>query len=1003
MFKRKKIVATLATCAFLALGVGAVRISANAEQALSGFEISSVSVRVNAATDENGKDTSGIRFKTDVGANAKETYKDAYCYTMLIIEDKDAIREVAAQVWRAENDGWNTVVMGIPESDYATDITAQSFIQVNESTVYATEAVSYSISDAAELILQDTNASAEMKAAVEKYIVRENGTTATYQADLHTMNKGAANASYGSYSSTNGWKATNSAIQKGGNSDSNPVFKSLYGTDSTVFGVCLNGKTSAKGKLVSPTIEDGISKLSFEYGLPFSDTQFGMTINVKVNGVVAATTTLNETGLTKLTKYSYVWELETPITGAFTIEFVNNAKSGKNDNKDRVSIWNIAWDNYVEGASSGGNQGGNQGGDDSGNDGDQTGGNQGGDNSGNDGDQTGGNQGGTSGGTTSGTGAHNVGANGKCSVCGTQLIDYDTSGTYIANWGTRDETATFLTPYANAFYTGNYTYDALSKLSGGSTQENAPSSALYDALQTLMQNKHTNKTSYDKTKDMYCYTDCVENDYAHISSFYSAKQLTGTWDSAKTWNREHTWPNSKGLGGQDENDIMMLRPTWVQENSSRGNTAYGEGGSYYDPNGEGQNVRGDCARIVLYVYVRWGNTQYMWGTSGVMESMDVLLKWMAEDPVDTWELARNDVVEDITGTRNVFVDYPELAWKLFGKSMPANVATPSSATTCSSGSSGGNGGSTSSVATVQIYFPNLSDNGDCALIKVGNTEVLVDAGASSSSAATIVPYIRGYCTDGVLEYVIATHGDADHIAAFSGTSGIFNNFVCETIIDFAKTTKTTQTYKDYVTWRDKEVTAGAVHYTALDCWNNANGAKRSYELGAGVTMHILYQKYYEQTTANENDYSVCMMISQGDNHYLFTGDLESDGEASLVASNDLPTMAFYKAGHHGSATSSTAALIDVIQPKVVVATCVAGKATYYFPRQEFINNVAKYTDKVYVPSYWNGSSILDLNGNICVSSTDGKTLTVTCSNNNTLFKDTAWFKSNRTTPSYWAA
>ena len=67
----------------------------------------------------------------------------------------------------------------------------------------------------------------------------------------------------------------------------------------------------------------------------------------------------------------------------------------------------------------------------------------------------------------------------------------------------------------------------------------------------------------------------------------------------------------------------MLRPTATSENSSRSNTAYGESGSYYDPNDESSgtyNLRGDCARIVLYVYVRWGNTSYMWGTSGVMES-----------------------------------------------------------------------------------------------------------------------------------------------------------------------------------------------------------------------------------------------------------------------------------------------------------------------------------------------------------------------------------------------
>lgn len=253
-------------------------------------------------------------------------------------------------------------------------------------------------------------------------------------------------------------------------------------------------------------------------------------------------------------------------------------------------------------------------------------------------------------------------------------VKYVTSGKYIANWGARGETATFLSKYAQAFYTGDYTFANLSNASGGTSQSNASNSTLYKQLKELMTSKHTHQTNYGETRDQYKYTDCVGSNYNKISSFYSGKELNGAWDSGSTWNREHTWPNSKGLGGNDENDIMMLRPTSVSENSSRGNTAYGESGSYYDP---GESTRGDCARIVLYVYTRWGNTGRMWGTSGVMESMDVLLKWMEQDPVDTWEMGRNDAVQAITGTRNVFVDYPEYAFLLFGKSVPNNYPTPS--------------------------------------------------------------------------------------------------------------------------------------------------------------------------------------------------------------------------------------------------------------------------------------------------------------------------------------
>lgn len=243
----------------------------------------------------------------------------------------------------------------------------------------------------------------------------------------------------------------------------------------------------------------------------------------------------------------------------------------------------------------------------------------------------------------------------------------------IVNWGARGEDCTFLTTCAKAYYTGSYSWASLSANAGGTGTSDAYSSQLYKALQSMMRAKHTYIIDYKHTRAYFAFTDCVSNDYSQLSSFYSGTMVNGAW-TGKTYNREHTWPNSKGLGGSDEDDIMMLRPTLTSENSSRGNTAYGESSGYFDP---GKDVRGDCARIALYVYTRWGNTSYMWGSSGVIENMDILLKWMAEDPVDTWEMARNDSVQSITGVRNVFVDYPELAWMLFGQQMPEDVVTPS--------------------------------------------------------------------------------------------------------------------------------------------------------------------------------------------------------------------------------------------------------------------------------------------------------------------------------------
>lgn len=309
---------------------------------------------------------------------------------------------------------------------------------------------------------------------------------------------------------------------------------------------------------------------------------------------------------------------------------------------------------------------------------------------------------------------------------------------------------------------------------------------------------------------------------------------------------------------------------------------------------------------------------------------------------------------------------------------------------------------------LQIHFLETGNkySGDCILIKSGDTEVLVDAGSRQSSAETIVSYVNNYCTDGILEYVIATHADQDHIAGFVGTAttpGIFDSYECKTIIDFPKTDKNTELYQKYLTKREAEIEAGAVHYTALECYNNAGGAKRSYELAPDIRLNFLYQKFYEESTSSENNYSVCFLLSQGNNHYLFTGDLEAAGEKSLVEKNDLPKCKLFKAGHHGSPTSSTEELLSVIQPEIVCVTCCCGATEYtdnmanVFPSQAFCDRVKKYTDKVYVTTMYSETAEDNhepLNGNIVISSNGGE-VKVTCSGSAEPFTQSEWYKNYR--------
>lgn len=327
-------------------------------------------------------------------------------------------------------------------------------------------------------------------------------------------------------------------------------------------------------------------------------------------------------------------------------------------------------------------------------------------------------------------------------------------------------------------------------------------------------------------------------------------------------------------------------------------------------------------------------------------------------------------------------------------------------------------------ADLSIHFLELGNKytGDCTLIKYGNTEVLIDAGSRQNSAATIKKYVDNYCTDGVLEYVIATHAHQDHIAGFVGNSesggrtGILYQYKVGTLIQFAGTKSTTQIYENYLKAVEYAESQGTTVYTAKQCWYETDGAQKTYYLDEDqkVSLNILYQRYYDEPTpgkTDENNYSVCTLLTQVTENktynYLFTGDLEEEGESSLVDNNTLPEVELFKGGHHGSYTASTEKLLSVVKPKNVAVSCCCGTTEYTsnesntFPAQAFIDRVSKYTENVYCTTLtidYKAGTFESMNGNIVFyykSEEEGGELKLYCSNNTTKLKDTEWFKQNR--------
>lgn len=280
------------------------------------------------------------------------------------------------------------------------------------------------------------------------------------------------------------------------------------------------------------------------------------------------------------------------------------------------------------------------------------------------------------------------------------------------NSGTRHETAAALSETATAWYAENCDAETLFALPGSAAESSAEvwESPLCQALHTLMNETRTGLPSYHETRALFARTDASRGSTEPLL-FYS--------DAFGTYDREQVWADARGNFYRDGagRDLHHLRPADPELNLTRGSMSFGDVRSlsenwqtcfrqgeavfWYDADwdyGRGlaevrDEVKGDVARILLYVWVTYGGpegeNQNLWADlppsgSGVelnrgqrvIESAQTLLDWCRQDPVDAWELGRNDVVQDIQGSRNVFIDYPELAFLLLDREIP-DMPTPS--------------------------------------------------------------------------------------------------------------------------------------------------------------------------------------------------------------------------------------------------------------------------------------------------------------------------------------
>lgn len=229
--------------------------------------------------------------------------------------------------------------------------------------------------------------------------------------------------------------------------------------------------------------------------------------------------------------------------------------------------------------------------------------------------------------------------------------------------------------------------------------------ALKNALATHLSNKHTNNLSYSQVWSALQNTDLDPTNSNNVLLLYgweNGSDGNATNDRSRNkfsnggsngeWNREHTFP--QGLGNPDLGqsgpgaDAHHLRACDVQRNNNRGNLQFaaGSGAASGASNGgwyPGDEWKGDVARMMLYMYLRYGNQclPTIVGQGGTIDSDNnvptLFLQWNAEDPVSQYEDNRNTYLGNSSnsfaqGNRNPFIDNPYLATMIWGGPVAQN-------------------------------------------------------------------------------------------------------------------------------------------------------------------------------------------------------------------------------------------------------------------------------------------------------------------------------------------
>lgn len=224
-----------------------------------------------------------------------------------------------------------------------------------------------------------------------------------------------------------------------------------------------------------------------------------------------------------------------------------------------------------------------------------------------------------------------------------------------------------------------------------------------------------------------------------------------------------------------------------------------------------------------------------------------------------------------------------------------------------------------------VHFIDVGQ-GDSIFIQAPSGSTMLIDGGVKGAGETIVAYLK---EQGVteLDYVVATHPDADHIG---GLISVLNSISIKNFIDSGKI-HTSQTFEEMLTLINDKNIPYIVPKTG-----------DTIALDPELTVDVLGAN---AGASDNNDASIVLRVAYGDISFLLMGDAGIKMEKEILAITDVQAT-ILKAGHHGSNTSSSKAFIDAVYPQATILS-YGQDNKYGHPHAEVIEHLQAVGSEIY--------------------------------------------------------